>query len=239
LEDASRPPVREFPAVGPALDALEDIFTASRFGGDLDSSKIEGANDRLSEHIDKHGIAQWLDIVRNHHSQTYQHCLVVVGIAAAFCHNLGFSDTDRRRMVLGAMLHDIGKVHVPVAILEKPGALDDSEWAIMRKHPELGLDTLRSVSGLSDDALEMALHHHELLDGSGYPHGLHGNAISDAVRIMTICDIFGALIERRSYRPPLSGEAAFKTMVDMGSKLDPHLLREFRRVAAMAPAAIH
>jgi putative nucleotidyltransferase with HDIG domain len=235
--DASH--IREFPAVGPALDALENIFAASRFGDDLNPRIIDGANERLSEHIDKNGIGQWLEVVRNHHSQTYQHCLVVVGIMAAFCHTLGFSGADRRRMTVGALLHDIGKVHVPVSILEKPGPLDQNEWAIMRQHPELGLDTLRTIPQLSDDAREMALHHHEMLDGSGYPHQLHTNAISDAVRIMTICDVFGALIEHRSYRPPLSGEAAFKTMLDMGSKLDQHLLREFRRVAVLTPPVIH
>jgi HD-GYP domain-containing protein (c-di-GMP phosphodiesterase class II) len=78
------------------------------------------------------------------------------------------------------------------------------------------------------------VHHHELLDGSGYPHGLKGNEISDLVRIMTISDIFGALIERRSYKPPLSSEAAFQILVDMGPKLDMDLVRAFRFAAKLS-----
>ena len=76
--------------------------------------------------------------------------------------------------------------------------------------------------------LDMVVHHHEYLDGSGYPHGLQGSEIADLVRVITISDVFGALIERRSYKPPLSGDAAYKILVDMGPKLDRDLVREFK-----------
>src|SRR3954462_8004259 len=114
------------------------------------------------------------------------------------------------------MLHDIGKSQIPLAILEKPGPLDENEMAVMRKHPEYGLDALRTTSDLPAEMLDMVVHHHELLDGSGYPHGLHGSEVSDLVRIMTISDIFGALLERRSYKEPLSGDAAYQILLDMG-----------------------
>jgi HD-GYP domain-containing protein (c-di-GMP phosphodiesterase class II) len=83
------------------------------------------------------------------------------------------------------------------------------------------------------EMLDIVLHHHEYLDGSGYPDGLRGDQISDLVRIMTIADVFGALIENRPYRPPLSGEAAFQILLDMGPKLDRDLVREFRPVARL------
>ena len=79
----------------------------------------------------------------------------------------------------------------------------------------------------------MVVHHHEYLDGSGYPHGLQGREICDLVRIMTISDIFGALIERRSYKPPLAAEAAYQILLDMGPKLDTDLVRAFK--ALMEP----
>src|SRR6185295_15635631 len=114
---------------------------------------------------------------------------------------------------------------IPLAILEKQGPLDESELAVMRKHPQYGLDALGTVSGLPAEMLDMVVHHHEYLDGSGYPHGLSGGEISDLVRMITISDVFGALIERRSYKPPLSGSAAYQILVDMNSKLDRDLVR--------------
>jgi HD-GYP domain-containing protein (c-di-GMP phosphodiesterase class II) len=79
----------------------------------------------------------------------------------------------------------------------------------------------------------MVVHHHEYLDGSGYPHGLRANEISDLVRIMTICDIFGALIEQRSYRAPMPGAKAYQILVELGPKLDKELVREFEFAARL------
>jgi HD-GYP domain-containing protein (c-di-GMP phosphodiesterase class II) len=92
---------------------------------------------------------------------------------------------------------------------------------------------LRGVQGLDPDMLDMVLHHHEYLDGSGYPHGLEANDLSDLVRMMTIADVFGALIERRTYKFPSSGKAAYQILENMGPKLDLDLVREFRPFAKM------
>jgi HD-GYP domain-containing protein (c-di-GMP phosphodiesterase class II) len=129
------------------------------------------------------------------------------------------------------MLHDIGKAGIPLAILEKPGRLNESEMAVMRKHPQYGLDALGTASMLPPEMLDIVVHHHEFLDGSGYPHGLQGSEISDLVRMMTISDVFAALIERRSYKPLLSGDAAYQILLDMGPKLDRDLVRAFKFAA--------
>ena len=90
------------------------------------------------------------------------------------------------------------------------------------------------ASHLSAGMLDIVLHHHEYLDGSGYPHRLQGKEISDFVRIMTISDVFGALIERRSYKPPLPADAAYQILLDMGPKLDRDLVRAFKPVSQLA-----
>jgi HD-GYP domain-containing protein (c-di-GMP phosphodiesterase class II) len=149
-------------------------------------------------------------------------------LAAAFGQQIGLSRADRQRLSFAGMLHDIGKARIPLAILEKPARLDEQELAVMRKHPQYGFDALATMPGLPAEMLDMVVHHHEYLDGSGYPHGLQSNEISDLVQIMTIADVFGALIERRSYKAPLSGEAAYQILLDMGPKLDKDLVREFR-----------
>ena len=221
------------PGVLAAADTLRGIFSAACSGVPPDSNAIQSASDAVVGQVEAQGLAAWIDTVRAHHSQTYQHCLLVTGLAVAFGQQLGASRADRQRLSFAGMLHDIGKARIPLAILEKPGRLDDTELAVMRKHPQYGLDALGTVSGLPSEMLDMVVHHHELLDGSGYPHGLMGNEISDLVRIMTISDIFGALIERRSYKPPLSGEAGFQILADMGPKLDKDLVRAFRFAAKL------
>ena len=90
------------------------------------------------------------------------------------------------------------------------------------------------MPGISAEMLDMVIHHHEYLDGSGYPHGLQADRLSDFVRIVTITDIFAALVELRSYKAPLGGEAAYQIMERMGGKLDKHVLRAFRPIAQMA-----
>jgi putative nucleotidyltransferase with HDIG domain len=178
--------------------------------------------------MEAHGLASWIDTVRKHHGQTYQHCLIVTGVAVAFAQHLGLSRPDQLRLSFGAMLHDIGKARIPGSILEKPAPLTPQEMMVLSKHPEYGIDALKASRGLNEELLDIVIHHHEYLDGSGYPHGLSGSEISDPVRIITICDVFGALVERRSYKTPLPAETAYQMLLDMGDKLDKDLVREFR-----------
>ena len=147
--DCSRPPIRSLPAIAPALDALENIFASSRLGASLNLLVIGDASNRVSERINSHGLGAWLDTVRKHHSQTYQHSLVVTGVTAAFCKRLGFRIDDQEKVTLGALFHDLGKVHIPVPILEKPAALDQGETSIMRKHPESGFKSFEVGNGRS------------------------------------------------------------------------------------------
>ena len=175
-----------------------------------------------------------MDNVRKYHEGTFQHCLLVTGVAVAFAVDVKFADKDVKRLGMAATLHDIGKARIPLSILDKPGRLDPKEEEVMRQHPTIGYDLLKDVPGISLEALDAVRHHHEYLDGSGYPDGLTASQISDIVRLLTISDIFAALIESRSYRLPMSRENAYKTLCDMGGKLDEALVREFRRSALTA-----
>ncbi len=226
--DSCEPSLACIPAAGSAIQALENTFSSACFGAPIDFAKLDAAGEQLVACIETQGLGSWIGNVRRHHSQTYRHSLIVTGVAVAFGENLGFSARDRERLSFAGMLHDIGKARIPITILEKNGPLDNVEMAVMRKHPEYGFEALRSVNGVSADMLDMVLHHHEYLDGSGYPHALRGDDISDLVRIMTISDIFGALIEHRSYRPAMPAEQAYRVLIEMGSKLDRDLVSAFR-----------
>ena len=231
--DPNNAAIRKSPAVSTAVDTLKSIFSSACLGEPLNPASINSAGGAIVGHVEAQGLAAWIDTVRTHHSLTYQHCLLVTGLAVAFGQKLGLSKADRQRLSFAGMLHDIGKARIPLAILEKPGPLNGDEMGVMKKHPQFGFDALGTVQGLPAEMLDMVVHHHEYLDGSGYPHGLHASEISDLVRIITIADVFGALIERRSYKPPFSGSAAFQILLDMGPKLDKDLVREFRPVAQL------
>jgi putative nucleotidyltransferase with HDIG domain len=224
------------PGIAAATDTLRHIFSAACSGAPIHLHDVQNVSGAVVDQLEAQGLSSWIETVRMHHSQTYQHCLLVTGVAAAFGEQIGVGRKDRERLSFAGMLHDIGKARIPLAILEKPGRLDENETAAMRKHPELGLEALGADCAIPTEMLDIVVHHHELLDGSGYPHHLQGGEIPDLVRMMTIADIFGALIERRSYKAPLSADAAYQILLDMGPKLDRDLVRAFKVVSQVAAA---
>jgi putative nucleotidyltransferase with HDIG domain len=225
--DGAGDPISASPGVGEALEGLRNIFESACLGTPLDMTAINSAGEAVMCRMEECGLGSWLDTVRRHHSQTYQHCLIVTGVTVAFAQHLGFSRSDQRRMSLGAILHDIGKARIPLAILDKPSSLTGDEMAMVSRHPEYGFAALKTTPGLDDGLLDIVIHHHEHLDGSGYPHRLRGSEISDPVRIVTICDVFSALLEHRAYKRPLAAARAYQMLLEMGDKLDRDLVRAF------------
>ncbi len=220
----------------PELDAIADMFATGRSGlsPSLDATTRCGA--QIVDRLRDIGLSAYLAAIQSHHGRTYTHCLTVTAVAVGFGIQLGLGRADTERLAVAGLLHDIGKSQIPLDILEKPGALDDRESVIMRNHPVLGYEMLRGTAGLQDDTHDMVLHHHEFLDGTGYPHGLQGFQISDLNRIMTIADVFGALVEPRSYKPPMPGAQALDVLHSMGPKLDGALVRAFAPVAVRLAA---
>jgi HD-GYP domain-containing protein (c-di-GMP phosphodiesterase class II) len=136
------------------VGALRGIFDSLISGRPVELEGVHAAGEVLISNIEAEGLARWIDVVRKHHSQTYQHCLLVTGAAVGFGRHLGFSSSDTQRLAFAGLLHDIGKAGIPVAILEKPSPLDEHETAIMMRHPQLGFDALRGMPGLDLDILE-------------------------------------------------------------------------------------
>jgi len=217
--------------VAAAHKVMVRIFEKLPAGVPLTLADIVEAENKIIKAIKHSSLREWLTTVGCHHTDSYRHCLFVTGFAVAFAQHLGMREDDQRRLTRAALLHDVGKAFVPVAILDKPGKLTAEEMDIIRQHPRLGYDVLAAEGGFPPEMLDVVLHHHELLDGTGYPHGLCGDQISDIVRLTTIVDIHAALVERRAYRLPFTHAKAFSIMEQMGGKLDQHLLRAFRAVA--------
>ena len=213
--------------------SLASMFSAISDGQHVDAVEAKHAAAGISDAVGEAGFSHWLETVRRHHEGTYQHCLLVTGTAAAFGLNLGLPKLDMERLYSAAMFHDIGKAKIPLAVLDKPGRLDAQERALIETHPGVGYDALQRTQGISSEILDAVRHHHEYLDGSGYPDGLGAADISDIVRILTIADIFAALIEDRRYKTAMSREQAYEILTSMGGKLEAPLVAAFKEVALL------
>jgi len=207
------------------------IYNAAARGAHVSRTSVDDATASAMAAIAEGGIRQWLDVVWTYDEATYQHCLLVTGLAAAFAASLQFARSDQENVTRAALLHDLGKAKVALAILNKSEALTSEETAIMRAHARIGYDLLREQGEYEPQILEVVLRHHELLDGSGYPDGLAGPQINDLVRLVTICDVYAALIERRAYKPAIEPAAAFKILEKMEGKVEGALVRAFLQVA--------
>jgi putative nucleotidyltransferase with HDIG domain len=210
----------------------KQFLTDTFFSGSVVTPALaETGTDLVSRAISETGIRDWVQAVQRFDDLTHQHCLLVAGLAAAFSSALGLCSADRHRLAKAALLHDVGKTKIPAAILNKPGKLDEAELKVMRTHPAHGHAML---AGRGFDAVMLAVvrSHHEMLDGSGYPDKLKGGEIPDLVRLVTICDIYAALIERRVYKPPMESAKAFGILESMAGRLDGDLVRAFRPVVS-------
>ena len=214
-----------------AHGVLVRIFNGLPAGEPLKFNDIVEAENKIIKAIKHSSLREWLTTVGCHHTDSYRHCLFVTGFAVAFAQHLGMREDDQRRLVRAALLHDVGKAFVPVAILDKPDSLTLEEMDELRHHPRRGFDALSAQGGFPPEMLDVVLHHHEFLDGTGYPDGLSGKEISDIVRLTTIVDIYAALVEKRAYRLQFTHARAFAVMEEMGDKIDQHLLHAFRPVA--------
>jgi HD-GYP domain-containing protein (c-di-GMP phosphodiesterase class II) len=140
---------------------------------------------------------------------------------------LGLEESDLQNLEVAALLHDIGKVGIPDAILKKPGKLDAEEYALMKKHPEYGWAVLRMLPGFERAALDI-LHHHESVDGKGYPAGLKGNEIPVVSRIVCVIDAFDAMVSSRPYRVGLPfAEAVRRLNESSGTQFDATVVQSF------------
>ncbi|MBA2398230.1 MAG: HD domain-containing protein [Bradyrhizobium sp.] len=211
--------------------SLALMFGAVLHGQPIDIADAKSAACKISNCVAEEGLSEWLEVVRHHHEGTYQHCLLVTGTAVAFGLNLGLAEADIERLYSAAMFHDIGKAKIPLAVLDKPSRLEPGERALIETHPAAGHQILKGTRGISAEILHAVRHHHEYLDGSGYPDALCAESISDLVRILTIADIFAALIEFRQYRPAMPRAQAYEILGNMHGKLEAPLVKAFREVA--------
>ncbi len=164
---------------------------------------------------------------------TAGHSERVTAYALEIAKGFEFSASDLTRLRQGSLLHDIGKIGVPSSILDKAGPLTEPELVVMRSHPEIGARIVESVRAFQH-LVPLVRHHHELLDGTGYPAGLRGDEIPDLVRILTVADVFDALTSNRPYREGLFPEEALALLDNgVGTKFDGRAVAALREMVGL------
>ena len=165
--------------------------------------------------------------LKSKNEYTYLHSVAVCALMINLARHIGLPEGEIRTIGMAGLLHDIGKMAIPEGILEKPGRLDDAEVAVVRSHPEKGHAMLIDCPEVSAMALDVCLHHHERIDGLGYPFGLRAGDISLHARMGAICDVYDAITSNRPYKRAWSANDALARMLEWEGHFDPDLLQEF------------
>ena len=171
-------------------------------------------------------------------TSTEEHTRRVATLAVELGEQLGLSPARLRSLATGGLLHDIGKLSLPTAILQKPGALDDAEYEIVKLHPERGRELLGELGGFDESVTRLVLDHHERLDGSGYPRGLSADSLDLSTRILSVCDVYDALVSDRVYRRAWSHREAMELLRrEAGTAFDARCVHALEHVTGVTAVA--
>ncbi len=184
----------------------------------------------MKESFTKEIIISIVKMLEIHDNYTKGHSESVANLTAQLAEEINLSNKDKKRAFWAGLVHDIGKILIPDAVLNKSSKLTNEEFSIIKKHPVWGYETLKNSDQLKDIAI-LVLHHHERYDGRGYPDGLSGEDIPQISRIINVVDSWDAMTTRRSYREPLDKKTALKEIEDnAGKQFDPLIAEAFLKM---------
>ena len=222
--------------VNRSKEAVRGFFDAARLGKAIESSAVVSVVEDVAASIERNRPAL-LRVLRlkTKDEYTYLHSVAVCALMVNLARQLGLDAETAAEMGTAGLLHDIGKVMVPTEVLNKPGRLTDEEFALAKTHPMEGHQLLMEAGGIPATALDVCQHHHEKMDGTGYPHGLRAEEISLAARMGAICDVYDAVTSDRPYKNAWSPIEAITRMRQWQGHFDPQLLFSFMLSIDMFP----
>lgn len=210
--------------VAQGASMLRDSFAAVR-SGDLRAETLGPLANEISDRIDTSPeIFLKVTRLKSKDEGTYVHSLAVSALMMRLARLFDYDDATVRELGIAGLLHDVGKLMVPNAILNKTGQLEAAEKNLMRGHPDIGYRLLKELGTMSPLTLDIVRFHHEVLDGSGYPLGLKAEQLSQEIRLATVCDVFEALTSARPYKRPWTTRDALNWMFDRGHLFDKKLV---------------
>jgi len=220
-------------ATGVIHHLLEDV----RLGKQVELEYIEPITEKIVNSVFRNKDALIsLTRIKDRDQYTFMHSVSVSGLMASFALDRGMERERIKQVVLGGLLHDVGKMKVPLEILNKPDKLTDDEFKIMKGHAQLSIDLLAGTPGLTADALDVAAMHHERFDGTGYPKGLKGDEISEVGQMSAIVDVYDALTSVRCYKDAWEPSFTLKKLLEWsGSHFSKELVSSYIRCLGIYP----
>ena len=218
---------------------LFKTFEQARLGRAVQVKDVIDVVDDIVEAVERHPTAM-LNVARlkDKNEYTYMHSVAVCTLMVNLARTLNIPESEHRTIGLAGLLHDVGKAAVPIDILEHPGRLTDEQFAEIKMHPERGRDLISSDSDVPPEAIDVCLHHHERLDGRGYPFGISGGQISRVARMGAICDVYDALTSDRVYKESWEPSETLTRMLGWEGHFDRPLLFQFMRSVGVFPPGL-
>lgn len=217
-------------------EAVTTMFADVRLGRALEPEQCLPLVEQVADSVYRNpGALVSLARLKTRDDYSYMHSLAVCALMVALGRQLGLDDDACRHAGLAGLLHDIGKALMPLDVLNKPGKLTDAEYAIMKTHPERGHALLLEGRGAGAAALEVCLHHHEKFDGSGYPHALAGEQITQLARMGAVCDVYDAITSNRPYKAGWDPAESIARMASWKGHFDDKMFALFVRSVGIYP----
>ena len=193
--------VRAGRVLAKSRDAMNTMFQDARMGKALDAEHCLPLVNEIADSVERNpGALVSLARLKTSDDYTFMHSVAVCALMVSLARQLQLSEADTREAGMAGLVHDMGKALMPIEVLNKPGALTQDEFAIMKSHPEAGYQLLKEGGGVGPVALDVCLHHHEKVNGRGYPKGLVGDEISLFAKMGAVCDVYDAITSNRPYK---------------------------------------
>lgn len=205
-----------------------------------DSKEFTDASNRITTDLmkaidDNDALAVDISALKTSDEYTFKHSVDVATMSMIIAKKLGMSSQDVYNIGVAGLLHDMGKSKIPLEILNKPARLNDDEFAIMKKHSELGYMILKEKEEFSTEISLAVLQHHEKMNGRGYPFGYKEDQIIPYARILSVCDVYDALVTERPYKKPFTQRNAIELIMSMTEELDITAMRAFLATVILYP----
>ncbi len=220
-----------------AKKAVVSMFKEARMGQSIRTEGLGPLVEDITASVLRHpGALISLARLKNQDDYTYMHSVAVCGLMVALAKRLGLDDETTREAGMAGLVHDLGKARIPLAILNKPGKLTDEEFTIIKHHPTAGQEMLLEAGGVGQIPLDVALHHHEKVDGSGYPHKLQAENISLFAKMGAVCDVYDAITSNRPYKTGWDPAEALRKMTEWApGHFDDTIFRTFVKSVGIYP----